>query len=124
MDLRGAFIYYPYYECEFATLVVGGMGSSQNVLADTRIWDDNCGSLNDYNISKDFFYPNPTFNTINLKDVEFNSKLSITSIDGSVVYQKQIKSEKEIDVSNLSQGIYFLQIEKNGKISTQKFIKQ
>lgn len=126
MDLRGIAtnIGHGGSDCVDANIIIGGMNSNQEVIANKTVWLNNCGSIKKEDKYSNILFPNPTSNTINLKNIEFNSNLSIASIDGSVVFKKQIKSEKEIDVSNLSQGIYFLQLEKNGKISTQKFIKQ
>lgn len=97
---------------------------NQNVSSKINMYFAFCESINSIENKYSIIFPNPTSNTLNIKDVEFNSNLSVFSIDGKVVFQKQIKTENEIDISHLDNGIYFLRIEKNGKISTQKFIKQ
>lgn len=126
MDLRGIAKNFGQggSDCAMVNIIIGGMNSNQEVIANKTVWLNYCGSIKKEKKAKTILYPNPTSNTINLNNIEFNSNLSITSIDGSVIFKKQIKSEKEIDISHLNNGIYFLQVEKNGKISTQKFIKQ
>lgn len=67
-------------------------------------------------------YPNPAKNsiTINTKAGAVK-KVSVYNILGNQVIKKTIK-EKELDVSNLNSGVYFLRVEENGKIATQKLI--
>jgi hypothetical protein len=74
-------------------------------------------------------FPNPTTNgSFTVKyDVSNNSKnydLSITSIDGrSLSYVKEISSGQQINISNLSAGLYFANLITEGNtIRTHKII--
>jgi hypothetical protein len=74
-------------------------------------------------------YPNPAKETVQVKFNQKNSSsttIEIRDILGKVVLIKEkIKSEEAIKVSDLKDGVYFLQVLQNGKIShTTKFIKQ
>ena len=66
-------------------------------------------------------YPNPTVGYIKLNGLTKESNISIYNLLGSKIIEKTIQLNEEIDVQNLTKGIYFLKIE-NG--STLKFIKK
>ena len=59
-----------------------------------------------------YFYPNPASQKIVLANLNGNYHLKIFSIDGSIVYSNNtfIDSQKNLDVSNLSDGAYNLHI--------------
>lgn len=71
-------------------------------------------------------YPNPVNEYLHISNSKLNSetKLSITDLFGKQVL-KEINwlSDQSIDVSELSQGVYYLTIEDNSKTSTIRFIK-
>ncbi len=68
-------------------------------------------------------YPNPTKRMLN---VEVNGlimeNISIINLQGSVL--KNISYKNEIDVSDLTTGIYFIQLSVDGKTVTKKFLKE
>jgi len=65
-------------------------------------------------------FPNPTQNVLNIVPSEEVESIKIYSSYGLLV--KEI-SNTTIDVSTLSNGLYFAQVSINGKILTKKFIK-
>jgi hypothetical protein len=69
-------------------------------------------------------YPNPTQNNLQVKlDKSENLSYEIKSLDGKVVQQQNLISNT-ISVSNLVEGMYFLEINENDKlISRLKFQK-
>ncbi len=74
-------------------------------------------------------FPNPTKNELFLtsNNTAGSLKLKIFNIEGKLLSNQNIAVEKEtsIDVSQLSSGIYFLNIEdENGNTTIKKFIKQ
>ncbi|MEO8211352.1 MAG: T9SS type A sorting domain-containing protein [bacterium] len=71
-------------------------------------------------------YPNPVSNTLYLLSPELNiNKINIFNSTGSCIYSDEIKNvNSEINVSNLSKGIYFLElITENGNIY-KKVVKE
>lgn len=73
-------------------------------------------------------YPNPADKTIILQVKNQNIdllKVEITDITGKTVLSKSMTSHsKEIDIDNLSSGLYFVSIKQNGKaLGFQKLIK-
>lgn len=72
-------------------------------------------------------YPNPAKDILYLSDFhksKTNSIIRIFSMRGSLLYEESSSDVETLNVSNLSEGIYMLQLENNGKISNSKFVKQ
>lgn len=87
--------------------------------------------LSDEEFEKNQFaiYPNPSKNELFLssKGSPENLKIKIFNIEGQLLNSQNIEFDKKssIDISKLSHGIYFLNIENGkGKIETKKFIKE
>jgi len=71
-------------------------------------------------------YPNPATDivSINSKDNRIKN-LSITNISGQIVYQKQVKGfDSTVNISNLSKGVYFLNVVTEKGVFVEKIIKQ
>ena len=67
-------------------------------------------------------YPNPTSNILTVENVS-KGDLSITSMDGKVVYKRQVNGNVIIDMSEFASGIYSLTIQTGKSIVTKKVIK-
>lgn len=70
-------------------------------------------------------YPNPSSDKIKIQNTSEIKEITITSIDGKIL-RTIFSSQKEqtIDISNLSNGIYFLNITSvNGDVIAKKIIK-
>ncbi len=69
-------------------------------------------------------YPNPASVTINLTDEDFHSynSLAISNTDGKILLSSK-EIGKNINVSSLSKGIYFLNLYSENRNKTIKFIK-
>jgi Domain of unknown function (DUF4397)/Secretion system C-terminal sorting domain len=70
------------------------------------------------------FYPNPATSILNveMENLDKNAKFTVTDFNGRTIMNAKL-SENRIDVSALSNGMYFLNLEIDSKIYTQKFIK-
>ena len=83
--------------------------------------------LNEINENADLIvYPNPVTTTLNLKqDLSSNISFIIFSIAGQEMQTGTINNaQKQINVSSLSEGIYFLHLFENNKsLGQQKFVK-
>ncbi len=69
-------------------------------------------------------YPIPVSDQLNIKTVANleNHILSVFDSTGKRVLNQKYQTE-QIDVSGLSEGLYFLQIEHKGQKRVQKFLK-
>ncbi len=71
------------------------------------------------------FYPNPTkeYLNITLNSFENNTTVTLIDVNGKVVLNQEITSEyTQINLSNLSQGVYILNMELDGQILQNKII--
>ena len=80
--------------------------------------------VNENNKSKAVIFPNPTNNQITIKgEFDNNESITIYNMLGQKVIEKQIISNEErVDVSRLSNGVYFIYF--NIAKATSKFIKE
>jgi hypothetical protein len=72
------------------------------------------------------FYPNPVSSIITLQsniDLQ-KAEIKIYNLLGENVFTQNNISNATLDVAQLNNGIYFLQMRSNNKLFTQKFIKQ
>ncbi len=73
-------------------------------------------------------YPNPVNNMLNIDmgTITSSTNLSLISIDGKVVYQKNNIKDKRIiiDMSKVNKGIYFLRVKNDTIFKTFKIIRQ
>lgn len=93
------------------------------VRGDLYVITDNLLSSPDFNISNLKVHPNPASSIVNIE-----TNLQVTSVEILSVLGKKldtVKNSKEIDISALSSGIYFLKIQtETGKSETLRFIKK
>jgi Secretion system C-terminal sorting domain len=74
-------------------------------------------------------YPNPIRNS-NMLNVKFalnmSAKINVYSLNGKLVLRDQLNNSKfkDINISNLSNGIYLLRLETDNSSITKKFIVQ
>ena len=73
-------------------------------------------------------YPNPATNQVFIELGEISSSevhVSIFDITGKLKYQevKPFNNKIEIDIQDLNNGIYFIDLRTNNKQKTLKFIK-
>lgn len=97
--------------------VYGREMSTQNI-------KENKNNCNAINFS---CYPNPAINfiTIELTGMVDKNYITISEINGQVLIEKQFKGNKtQIDISNLSNGIYFLKLKNEHGVKVGKIIKK
>jgi hypothetical protein len=72
-------------------------------------------------------YPNPANDRLFIKMGKHNSSklisYSIVDMYGRTVAEEKVSAAESIDISNLSEGIYFIRLKDEATISTNKFIK-
>jgi surface protein len=78
-------------------------------------------SIDDQNQLNISIYPNPTNDKLFIQGLYSSSRVSIYNVLGKLVLSQTIS--KEIDVKQLSKGIYILKIIDEQKETTRKFIK-
>lgn len=111
-----------------ATICPGDMVFNQLQEIKNKVNDkmQNCGFVSSKSIEQESYllFPNPSKDIICLSTI-YNSKhfYSIYNSKGQNIINTQILNENCIDISSLKNGIYYLQLLKDEKFYTQKFIK-
>ena len=69
-------------------------------------------------------YPNPAKSELNIENIRSNSQVSISDVNGKLVYDKVFGNEglAQIDIRDLKTGIYFLKVKDSVSIRTEKII--
>ena len=78
-------------------------------------------NIDEINSGSFTIYPNPVYDKISVNGIENINSVKIFNSLGALV--KHSNSANDIDVSDLSKGIHFIQVD-NGNIMTKKFIKK
>ncbi len=68
-------------------------------------------------------YPNPITNELLNVVTLSNSKMKIHDVLGNEFLSKKFENKTEVDFSSLPAGVYFIELEMNGKNSVKKIIK-
>ena len=85
-----------------------------------------CTGIDDVSNNELSIYPNPTNNIINVNGLENANQLTLLDVTGKVVYTNSniTTNNITIDISNASNGLYFLQIKTANGIDSYKVVKQ
>lgn len=70
-------------------------------------------------------YPNPATGSFQLRGVQGTAHISITSLAGQVIARHTVEmgnTPSTVDVTSLTPGLYFIQVEMNGQTGTQKLV--
>ncbi len=94
--------------------------------------DQECSGISNRIFEKEIMiYPNPTEGQLNIELNGFNDELNISlfSLNGSLVYSENITNnspdkilKKQIDLSRLGRGVYFVRITNKDDIRTKKIL--
>ena len=68
-------------------------------------------------------YPNPVQNEVFVKGINGDAQVDIISMDGKVVMNKQIESNR-VDVASLNEGLYIIRVISNNEVYTTRFVKE
>ncbi|MBL6449965.1 carbohydrate-binding protein [Fulvivirga sp. 29W222] len=97
----------------------------QSSASEARIAQDKSNQPPENQQINNLVYPNPFNNTIRVNTKDHNTRVTITDALGQeMTPPTNITSGEVIDLSELKQGLYFIQIESGGKQETQRLIKQ
>jgi len=110
----------------------GYIGTGYDNTPTNDFWEycDTCPALGfeeKYNESSFFMYPNPASNVLYMEwfPVQKNSEVALVDMLGKTWRYEEIKSKRTyFDLSDIPEGIYFVQIKTNGGILTKKIIVQ
>ena len=84
---------------------------------------ENGGSIDENTHRAIAIYPNPASTLLNV-EAEGYDNLQIVNMVGQVVYSTNVSGRLQINVSDLSNGVYFVRLTNTNGTATQKFIKK
>jgi len=106
----------------YTDVIANAVGCDSTITIDLTVQYTSLSELNQFNVH---LYPNPTSTTINVFGMEQLidvTKMYITSISGECVLEVP-KQSTNIEVESLVNGIYFLNIDHSGGLTTLRFVK-
>lgn len=74
-------------------------------------------------VSGPIIYPNPSTNHIFIKNATQSSVFRITDVKGKLIKQGLIEISREINIEELKNGLYFLQLITDNQVTINKFVK-
>lgn len=115
--------YKPSYGQYFAILANGGI-----ITVDDFKYEDPTLSIPEYKINTFKVYPNPAKHVLNIENQENNINLiKIYSLDGKEIKNitpPKFQTSLQIPITDLSTGVYLLEIRSGEKKEIQKFVKE
>lgn len=83
-------------------------------------------SINEFDFSTTLVYPNPSNGIFNVVGSELvSANIRIVDLNGKEIYRNQLNStDNSINITNCVEGIYIIEIEKDGNIFTSRIIKK
>lgn len=108
------------YACKFA--FAGGLSVTKYI---SYVVGGSCslGLESEFEL-KQFAYPNPVENAVQLQLLDYENQITLTDILGRKVLVEDVKSSHKMDMSSLKSGIYFLKIDNSFGIQNIKIIKK
>lgn len=106
-------------------ILATGFGASTGDLV-VNVSGDGLLSTQDPNLTSNniSIFPNPAINDLTISATESIERVSVYSLTGQLVIDKALNTNEDtLDVSQLTTGMYLVQIMSNGKSETKKFIK-
>jgi hypothetical protein len=69
-------------------------------------------------------YPNPFSDVVNIIGINGNASFNLFTIDGKLIKKGKLEENNQINLNDLSKGLYLLQLNSDGKTETKKIIKK
>lgn len=105
--------------------VTGSTGNCSGISISTVVVNS-CTGIYDSNYQSEFnfhFFPNPASNFLNV-EVESRSAIKVFDAIGKLIIIKEFQTGvNRMDLTELQNGVYYLQINQDGNVVTRKFIK-
>ncbi len=108
------------YACKFA--FAGGLSVTKYI---SYVVGSSCSlGVETVSESKQFCYPNPVDDIIQLQLLDNQNKITLTDVLGRKLIERVVSSSHKMDMSAFKSGIYFLKINNSVGTETMKIIKK
>lgn len=101
----------------YFTLNEQSIGGSIKKFSHSQLSTENFDTNNSVTI-----FPNPVSNTLTIQNIEIDGEVVIYDATGKLIMSKTT-NQNSVDVSNLCNGLYFLELNNNGNKTIKKFVK-
>lgn len=111
-------------EIEFTFLPHGGMFCYDTKTVRVAIPQDHCLSKNDFEFNdKLVLYPNPVQDvfSVSAQNIVSIEEIQVNTVQGQLLF---VTRQSEVNVSNLSKGIYIVKVKTNKGFSTTRLVKE
>jgi subtilisin family serine protease len=106
----------------------GNIGPFPNMQAAVqRVYDDYVLALDVVNTTEFTIFPNPVQNQLKFltnQDLSSMASVEIFNALGQSVFQAKMPNDRQLNVSNLSSGMYFVKVSDGNQFTTKKIIKK
>jgi len=103
----------------------GTLVNNSAKIDDVSIVEDNTASIEDLQKFSFAYYPNPTQDNLKLSSAKPIENIQLYNILGQQVLNKDVNESKpNINVSNLSKGVYIMKVKIEDTVGSFKFIKE
>ncbi|QOG02915.1 T9SS type A sorting domain-containing protein [Flavobacterium sp. MDT1-60] len=107
----------------YASQTINGIESKERLAVTVKL--NGALSTPDFVLSNFKYYPNPVLHNLTISNSSIIDEVEIVSVTGQSILSKTINSEySEIDLSNVSSGVYLLKVKSEGKTKTVKIVKK
>lgn len=107
----------------YASQTINGVESKERLAVTAK----SNGSLStpDFILPNFKYYPNPVKHLLTINNTSVIDEIEIYSVSGASVLSKKIDNDRaDIDLSNVSSGLYFLKVKAEGQVKIVKLVKK
>jgi chitodextrinase len=100
---------------------VGGYGN----IAEVEFYGSDVTATSTLSVNNEFqVFPNPASDQLVLKNLEMNSKITITAMDGKTIYKNanSVDGDFKLSVADWNRGIYLIRVQNGSKSSAKKVV--
>ena len=102
----------------------GAYGHDDKGQAKVYEFQSDAGIVEGGNIVEISVFPNPTYGTLHLQNVEESLEIELSDLNGKSILGREIVKDTQIDLSELPAGVYILKIEHSKGNQLERIVKQ
>jgi len=109
----------------YTVTVTDGNGCTQTATATVAFSPGTGIAIQSPSVNEINIYPNPANDQVIITFEDKYNRVLIYDCIGKLVFEKEVSSNSlAIDISSYDKGLYFISLQKEGKVANRKFVKQ